>query len=86
MPTHPLDQVQLLIIRQPINSTLNQASKRNLVNGNKTVIIHVSEKSHDELAIHAIRNSAMAWNGIAKVFDLESSFEARGEEAAEGCD
>jgi hypothetical protein len=50
------------------------------------MIIHISKEPHDELAIHAISNPAVSWNGIAKVFDFESTFETRGEETAEGSD
>lgn len=36
------------------------------------------------LAVHPICHPTMTRNTVAKVFDIESSFEARGEEASEG--
>lgn len=37
-------------------------------------------KGCDILAIHTIRHSAMAWDTVAEVFDVEGTFEARCEE------
>lgn len=50
------------------------------------MVIHVGEETHDKLAVHAIGDSAVSRDGVTKVFDLESTFEARSEEAAKGCD
>ncbi len=47
------------------------------------MIVHVCKESHNKLAIHAIRNSTVPWNGVAEVFDFEGTFEAGGEEAPE---
>lgn len=56
------------------------------IHGNKTLVIHKGEQTHDELAIHAVGDAAMARDGFAKVFNFEGPFETRGEEAAKGGD
>lgn len=82
-PPHDLD---LLLARQAHHRGLNHIPDTRLVDGNKALIIHKREKAHDELAIHAVGDAAVAGDGFAKVFDLEGAFEAGGEEAAEGGD
>jgi hypothetical protein len=54
------------------------------VNFNEGVEVHVGKEAHDELAIHSIRHATVSRDRVAKVLDLESSLEARGEEAAKG--
>lgn len=54
------------------------------MNFNEGVEVHVSKKSHDELAIHSIRHAAVSRDRVAKVLNLESALEARSEEAAKG--
>ena len=56
------------------------------MHSDETLIIHEGEKAHNELAIHAIGDAAVARDGLAEVFDFESTFEAGSEEAAEGRD
>ena len=56
------------------------------MHGDETLIIHEGEEAHDELAIHAIGDAAVARDGLAEVLDFEGAFEARGEEAAKGRD
>lgn len=71
---------ELFFDRQPIDSGLNNVPHANLVHGNEAVIIHVCEESHDKLAVHSVRNTTMSGDRLAKVLDLESPLEARGEE------
>jgi len=52
----------------------------------KTLVVHERKEAHDELAVHAIGDAAVAGDALAEVFDFEGAFEARGEEAAEGRD
>ncbi len=52
----------------------------------KGPVVDVDEETHKQLAVHAVREAAMARNKRAKVLDLECAFEARGEETAKGCD
>ena len=78
--------LKLLFNSQPIDGGLNDVPHAGLVNSNEAVIIHVGEKSHDELAIHAIRNTTMAGNRLAKILDLESPLESRGKESTKRCD
>lgn len=82
----PLHHLNLLLDCQACNGRLNHPTHRGLVHGNKTLVIHECKESHDELAVHAISDSAVAWDAIPKIFDLEGPFETRGEEAAEGSD
>jgi hypothetical protein len=42
-------------------------------------------KGSDVLAIHAVCHAAMSWDAVSKVFDVERSFESRGEKASERC-
>jgi hypothetical protein len=61
----------------------DNSAKGDFVHRNEAVVVHVRKESHNKLAIHAIRNSAMPWNRIAEVLDFEGTFEAGGKEAAE---
>lgn len=81
---HAFDQLNLLFGRQAGNGRLQDAAQRDFVNLDEGVKVHVSEKAHDELAIHSIRHAAVSGNRVAKVFNLESALKAGGEEAAKG--
>ena len=48
--------------------------------------IDVDEDAHEDLAIKTIGETTMAWDGISKVFDSESTLETRGEKATKGGD
>ena len=54
------------------------------MHSDKALIIHKRKHAHDELAVHAVSDATMARDGLSKVFDFESSFQAGGEEAAKG--
>ncbi len=56
------------------------------MHGNKTLVIHKGEKPHDELAVHPVRDAAVAGNRLAEIFDLEGAFQAGSEESAKGSD
>ena len=81
-----LDDLNLLLDCQACDGILNHASDRGLVLGDEALIIHEGEEAHDELAVHAVGDAAVAGDAVAKVLDLEGSLEAGGEEAAEGGD
>ncbi len=83
MLAYPLNQVHLFLERQAGDGRLNDPTQRHLIYCNKTMVIHVDEEAHDELAVHSIGHTAMAGNWVTKVFDLEGALETRGEEAAE---
>ena len=40
----------------------------------------------DALAVHSICHSAMSWNAVSEVLDIESTFETRSEKATKGGD
>jgi hypothetical protein len=47
----------------------------------------VQDARHDHpLAVHPIRHATVARDRVAKVLDAKRALEARGEEAAEGCE
>ena len=81
-----LHDIHLLLGRQALNRRLNHSADAGLVDGDETLIIHKSEKTHNKLTIHAIRHAAMAGDAVAEILDVEGAFQAAGEEAAEGGD
>lgn len=84
--THALDELNLLISRQTSDGRLKDGAEVDLVQGDEGVVVHVRKEAHDKLAIHAVGNATVARNRVAKVLDLESTLQARGEEAAKGSD
>ena len=54
--------------------------------GNKTMIVHEGEETHDELTVHAIGDAAMTGDGFAEILDVERSFQTGREEATKGGD
>jgi hypothetical protein len=78
-----LDELYLLFKGKARDGCLDNSAKGDFVHRNEAVIVHVCEESHNKLAIHAIRNSAVPWNRVAKVLDFEGTFEAGGKEATE---
>ena len=76
----------MLLDRESLYRHLNHTAHALSVHGDEALIVHEGEETHDELAIHAVRDATVTGNGLAKVFDLEGTFEAGGEEAAEGRD
>ena len=65
---------------------LNHPAHALSIHSDEALIVHEGEEAHDELAIHAVRDTAVTRDGLAKVFDFEGAFEAGGEETAEGRD
>ena len=80
---HDLD---LLLGGQPIDGPLDDAADRGPVHGDEALEVHEGEETHDELAVHAIRDPTVTWDRFPEILDVEGSLEARGEEAAKGCD
>lgn len=80
------DQLHLLVWSEPCDGCFDDASQRHFVQCDETVIIHVGEKAHDELAIHAVSDTAVSGDRIAEIFDLESAFKTRGKETTERSD
>lgn len=52
---------------------------------NKALIVHVREKSHKELTVHAICETAVTGDTLTKVFDFERSFDCAGKETSKRC-
>lgn len=74
MLTQTSDHLHLLLGRKSPHCRLNNATRRSLVDRNEALVVHVGERAHDELAIHAVSHAAVAWDAIAKVLDVEGAF------------
>ena len=65
------------------------AHQKSASKGSFVIRIRSSTMKNSEiylLAIHSIGHSAVSWNAVAKVFDIESTLETRSEEATERSD
>lgn len=55
----------------------------------ETLIVDVSEKTHQKLTIHTIRHATVTWDTLAKILDLECPFYTASKETAkrsnQGC-
>lgn len=80
------DYLKLFVNSQPIDSDLDHIANGGLVYSYEAVVVHESEETHDELAVHAVSDTAMAWDRLAKVLDFECAFQARGKKATERSD
>ena len=67
-----------------MNCSLHHISNASFIDRNEALVVHEGKETHNELAVHTIGNTAVARNGLAEVFDLKGTFEAGGEETAEG--
>lgn len=80
------NNLKLFFNSQTVNSGLNDISNTGLIHGNETVIVHVGEESHDELAVHTVRNTTVARDRLAKVLNFERALKSGSEESTERCD
>ena len=76
MLADPLHQLHLLLGRQTCNGRLDYTSQGYLVHRNEAVVVHIREETHDELAVHTIRNTSMPRDRITEILDLECTLEA----------
>ena len=76
----------LLFDRQARNRHLYHTAHTRIVRRNETLVVHVRQGSHDELAIHPICYASVSWDRVTEIFDLESAFYAAGEESTEWSD
>lgn len=76
------EQQQLLMVvnGQPSRDNLQHLVKVDLGLRNERVVVDVGEEAHDELAVHAVGNTTVARDRVAKVLDLERALETRSEE------
>ena len=65
---------------------LNDRAHGYLVHCNEALVVHEGKEAHDELAIHAVSDTTVSWNRVAKVFDLESPLQSGGEKSSKGRD
>lgn len=77
------DNLKLFFDSQTVNGGLNDIPNTGLVHGNEAVVVHVGEESHDELAVHTVRNTTVARDRLAKVLDLERALKSGSEESTE---
>lgn len=80
------DNLELVFDCESVDGSLNDIADVCLVNGNKAVVVHVGKETHDELAVHAVSDTTVARNGLAKVLDAEGALQTGGEESTEGSD
>ena len=45
-------------------------------------VVHIDEEPRYDLAVHAIHDTAVPWNQVTKIFDLEGPLKPRREESA----
>lgn len=86
MLAQPFDYLDLLLRAQTGDGLLNHSADAGLVHRDEALVVHEGKEAHDELAIHAVSDAAVAGNRVAKVFDVKGALKAGGEEAAEGSD
>lgn len=84
--THALDKLELLLRVEAGDRGLENRAKRDLVDSDKGVEVHVSEETHDELTIHAVSDASVSGNGVTEILDLECALKSRSEETAKGSD
>ena len=77
------NNLHLLLWRQAGDGHFDDATDRGLVGSNEALVVHKGQRAHDELAVHAVGDAAVAWDRVAKVLDLEGSLDARRKKAAE---
>jgi len=53
------------------------------MNSNESLVVHICEGAHDELAIESVGNTTMSWNRIAEILDMERTLDSGCEETAE---
>ena len=80
------DNLHLILDTEPLNDRLHDTSDAGLIYGNEALVVHEGKEAHDELTVHAIGYTAMAWDRLTKVFDFKGAFESRGEESSEWSD
>lgn len=80
-----LEHLHLLLGRQG-RKRRQDLRRRRVDFAHERRVVHEREQSHQELAIHAVEETAVAGERVAKVFDAGGALEARREEAAEGSD
>lgn len=80
------DHLELLVNRQAVDSGFDDVAHGSLIDGNEAVIVHEGEETHYELAIHAVSDTTMAGDGLAKVLDVESTLQTGSKESTEGSD
>jgi hypothetical protein len=81
--THASDKLNLLLMCQACDGGFKHLPQLDVIDGNESVVVDVGEETHDELAVHAVGDAAMAGDRIAKVLDLECALETGCEEATE---
>lgn len=78
------DNLELVLDCESIDGSLDDVADVRLVNGNEAVVVHVRKETHDELAVHAISDTTVARNGLAKVLDTKRALQTGGKESTKG--
>lgn len=77
------DKLELLVNAETVDSGFHNITDGSLINSDEAVVVHEGEESHDELAIHAISDTTVARDRLAKVLDVEGALQTRGKESTE---
>lgn len=77
-----LYNLNLLVRRKTVDRLLNDTTDAGLVHRNEARVVHEGEKTHDKLAIHAIRHATVSGNRVTEVLDLERTLQSGGKETA----
>lgn len=77
------NELELLVNGQAVDRGLDDITNGNLINSDKAVVVHEGKETHDELAIHAIGDTTVTRNRLAKVLDVEGALQTRGKESTE---
>lgn len=80
---HALDELDLLVGAKSGNGQFQHVAHASLVHGDESVVVHVGEETHDELAVHTVGHASVSGDGVTEVLDLKASLESRGEETTE---
>ena len=83
---HAPEKLKLIVKRQAPDGLLHDGAGRRLAESDEGRDVHVGKETHDELAVHAVRDAPMAGDRVAKGLDLEGPLEARREKATKGGD
>lgn len=86
MLAYSFHELHLLFRSQSRDCAFDNTAERDLIDRNEAVVVHVCEETHDELAIHSVRNTTMARNRIAEVLDFEGPLKSGSEEATKWSD
>ena len=83
VPQEAPDQLNLLVDGEFGNDSFHDAADSGPTHSaDEGVIVNIGKETHDKLAVHAVGNAAVAGDRVAKVLELEGTFESRGKKTS----